>query len=93
MIWLFLHESVLVTSVVSDFCVALDCSPSGFSVHRILQARILVWVAIPSPGDLPDLGIEPGSILVLLPRKSQGWRSLVGCSPWDHTESDLTEAT
>ena len=23
-----------------------DCSPPGFSVHRILQARILEWVAI-----------------------------------------------
>ena len=24
---------------------------------------------------------------VLLPGKSHGWRSLVGCSPWDHEES------
>ena len=31
------------------------------TVHGILQARILKWVTIPSPGDLPDLGIEPGS--------------------------------
>ena len=29
-------------------CEAMDCSPSGSSVHRILQARILEWVAIPS---------------------------------------------
>ena len=28
---------------------------------------------------------------VLLPGKSHGWRSLVGCSPWDHEESDMTE--
>jgi len=28
---------------------------------------------------------------VLLPRKSHGWRSLVGCSPWGHEESDTTE--
>ena len=28
---------------------------------------------------------------VLLPGKSHGWRSLVGCSPWDRTESDMTE--
>ena len=33
----------------------------GSSVHEILQARLLKWVTIPSPGDLPDLGIEPGS--------------------------------
>ena len=27
----------------------------------ILQARILEWVAFPSPGDLPNPGIEPTS--------------------------------
>ena len=28
---------------------------------------------------------------VLLPGKSHGWRSLVGCSPWDPKELDTTE--
>ena len=28
---------------------------------------------------------------VLLPGKSHGWRSLVGCSPWGREESDKTE--
>ena len=28
---------------------------------------------------------------VLLPGKSHGWRSLVGCSPWSREESDTTE--
>ena len=28
---------------------------------------------------------------VLLPGKSHGWRSLVGCSPWGREESDATE--
>ena len=28
---------------------------------------------------------------VLLPGKSHGWRSLVGCSPWGHYELDTTE--
>ena len=28
---------------------------------------------------------------VFLPGKSHGWRSLVGCSPWGHEESDMTE--
>ena len=28
---------------------------------------------------------------VLLPGKPHGWRSLVGCSPWDREESDTTE--
>ena len=30
---------------------------------------------------------------VFLPRKSHGWRSLVGCRLWGRTESDTTEAT
>ena len=28
---------------------------------------------------------------VLLPGRSHGWRSLVGCSPWGHEESDTTK--
>ena len=27
-------------------CDPMDCSPPGFSVHGILQARTLEWVAI-----------------------------------------------
>ena len=30
------------------FCDPIDCSPPGSSVHGILQARILEWVAMPS---------------------------------------------
>ena len=29
-------------------CNSMGCSPSGFSVQGILQARILEWVAMPS---------------------------------------------
>ena len=35
-------------SVASDSLQPMDCSPPGSSVHGILQARILEWVAIPS---------------------------------------------
>ena len=42
-------------------CNSMDCSPSGFSVCGILQARILEWVAFPTPGGLPDPGIGPTS--------------------------------
>ena len=34
-------------SVVSGSFDPMDCSPSGSSVHGILQIRILEWVAIP----------------------------------------------
>ena len=33
-------------SVVSDSCDPMVCSPPGFSVHGISQARTLEWVAI-----------------------------------------------
>ena len=32
-------------SVVSDSCDPVDCSLSGSSVHGILQARMLEWIA------------------------------------------------
>ena len=28
-------------------CDPMDCSPPGFSVYGILQARLLEWVAVP----------------------------------------------
>ena len=39
----------------------MDYSSPGSSAHGIFQARMLEWVAIPSPGDLPNLGIGPRS--------------------------------
>ena len=42
-------------------CDPMDCSPPGSSVHGTLQPRMLEWVAMPSSGDLPHPGIEPGS--------------------------------
>ena len=36
----------------------------NYTVHRILQARILEWVAYPFTWDLHDPGIEPGSLVV-----------------------------
>ena len=44
-------------------CDPMNYSPFGPSVHRILQAKVLEWVAIPPPGDLPDPGIEPESLM------------------------------
>ena len=47
-------------SRAQTICDPMDCSLQGSSVHGILQARILQWVAIPFSRDLPDLEIEPG---------------------------------
>ena len=43
-------------------CDPMECSPPGSSVHGILQARILEWVAFPFPGDLLNPGIKPMSL-------------------------------
>ena len=37
------------------------CDPMDYTVHGILQARILEWVAAPFSRDLPNPGIEPRS--------------------------------
>ena len=72
-------------------CDCMDCSLLG-SVHGILQARILEWVAIPSPRDLPSPGIEPrspafqiDSLLSGPPGKPEGDLSCLG----DKVASDI----
>ena len=53
---------VLVAQSCLILCDPIDYSPPGSSVHGILQAGILEWVAISStPGYLPDPGIKPKS--------------------------------
>ena len=43
-------------------CDPMVCSLPGSSVHGILQARILEWVAMPSSRGSPDPGIETVSV-------------------------------
>ena len=47
----------LVTQSCPTLCDPVDCSSPGFSVHGILQARTLEWVAMPSSWDLPNPGL------------------------------------
>ena len=49
-------------SRVRLFVIPMDCSLLGSSVHGISQARTLEWVAIPTPGGLPNPGMEPTSL-------------------------------
>ena len=48
---------------VTKSCPALwnpmDCKLPGSSVHRVFQARILEWVAIPFSRALPEQGLNP----------------------------------
>ena len=52
---------VLVAPLCPTFCDRMDCSQPCSSVHGILQARILEWVAIPFSRGYSDPRIEPGS--------------------------------
>ena len=59
---------------VPQSCLTL-CNPMEYTVHGILQARILEWVATASPGNLPNPGIEPRSSTLWvdsLPAEPQG---------------------
>ena len=42
-------------------CDPMDCSPPGSSIHEIFQGSVLSGLTFPSPGYLPDPGIEPRS--------------------------------
>ena len=57
--------------------------------------RLSVLQRMKATGISPPLGLiqrkQWHSTPVLLPGKSHGWRSLVGCSPWGRLESDTTE--
>ena len=49
----------LVSQSCRTLCNLMDCSPPGFSVYGILQARILGWVAMPSSRGSSQLGLNP----------------------------------
>ena len=47
-------------------CDPMDCSLPGSSVYAILQARILERVVMPSSGIIPNPGIKPSVLCLLL---------------------------
>ena len=49
-----------VTQSGLTLCDPMNCGLLSSSVHGLLQARTLDWVAIPFPRDLYDPGTEPG---------------------------------
>ena len=49
---------VCVCVKVAQSCLIL-CSPMDYTVHWILQSRILAWVAVPFSRGLPNPGHEP----------------------------------
>ena len=87
----FIPIILIAVCSVTQLCLTLwdskDCSLPGSAVHGIFQARMVEWVAFPTPRDLPDPGIKPssfespvlaGSTLSLMP---PGKNSMVLSSP------------
>ena len=83
---------------------ALWKSPTWEQKHKALRASLVAQMAKNLPATEGDTGgrFDPwvGKITwrrvwqptpVFLPGKSHGQRSLVGYSPWAHTDSDMTE--
>ena len=68
---------------------------SGVCVSFWISVFFLYFWQIPSSGIVGSYGHSGRRqwhpTLVLLPGKSRGWRSLVGCSPWGRWGSDMTE--
>ena len=60
-IYIYIHIYACYAQSCLILCDPIDLSPPSSSIHWISQARILVWVAISTPGDLPDPGTEPAS--------------------------------
>ena len=51
------HAKLLPSCLI--LCDPVDCSPPGFSVHGILQARYWSQLLFSTPGELPDPEMEP----------------------------------
>ena len=57
------HLTVVIMKVKSclTLCDSMDCSSPGSSIHGIFRQEYWGGLPFPSPGDLPDPGIEPRS--------------------------------
>ena len=83
--------NVMISWLQSPSSVTLNPPKRKSITTSILFHSICHEVTGPDPGSIPGLGRQWHPTLVLLPGKSHGQRSLVGCSPWGHKELDTTE--
>ena len=70
---------VTVAQSCLTLCESMDYSPLGFSVHGILQARILEWVAVPfssgssKPRDQTQVSCTAGGLFTIWATRKEGW--------------------
>ena len=80
-IHIFLH-ACSVTSVMSDSLTLMDCSPPGPLSTGFSQQEYWSGLPCPSPGDLPDPGIESALQADSLPPSHWGEAHLFCISKW-----------
>ena len=54
-----------VVQLCLTLCDPIDCNLPGFSVYGIFQEEYWSELLFPTPGDLPDSGMEPTSVASL----------------------------
>ena len=69
--------TLLVTVLCPALCDAMDCNPPGSSVHGLLQARILEWVAI----SFSILTLR--TLQILYPAQTSPPNPMTFCNPMD----------
>ena len=79
---------MLVSKSGLTLCDSTDCSPPGSSVHGILQARILEWIAISlsrgiflTQGSNPSLPITGRFFTLRATREAHGYSTQIMLSP------------
>ena len=55
---------MLVAQLCLTLCDPLECSPPGTTVHGISRQESWSGLPFPSPGYLPEPGIEPRSLML-----------------------------
>ena len=89
---------LLVALSCPTLCNPMNCRPPGFSVHRILQARILAWVAILFsrgslwPRDWTQVSHIAGKLFIIWASRKAGFNLWMAPKRflWDSTSSFLT---
>ena len=77
MMMMIMCVCVLVTKSCLTLCNPVDYRPSGSSVHGILQARILEWVA------MPRYLLDPGIELMSLKSLALAGRFFTNSTTWE----------
>ena len=79
---------VLAAQLCSTLCDPMDCGLPGSSVHGILQAKILEWVAMHSSRNFPNPGIEPS----FLTSPALAGRFFTTRATWEAPEADVYQS-